>query len=208
MKKALAVFLSSAVIAAALLSGCSSAGTKGTEQLESSPKTEESSAPADTGKEEGSSAAGADAEAVKADKPYKIALITMDSIDQHWVNLNKGAQEAAKRDGVTVDFMSPDTKDDSKQIECVNNAVAGGYDAIMIAANGPDAISGSLKEAIDKGIKLVYVDSPANVDAEASFSTNNKEGGKSAGEEILNGKTLGGKVTDTGVSVLDKSNIQ
>ncbi|MFC2734157.1 MAG: ABC transporter substrate-binding protein [Oribacterium sp.] len=200
MKKALAVFLSSAVIAAALLSGCSSAGTKGTEQAESSPKTEESSTPADTGKEsskeEGSSKGGADAEAVKADKPYKIALITMDSIDQHWVNLNKGAQEAAKRDGVTVDFMSPDTKDDSKQIECVNNAVAGGYDAIMIAANGPDAISGSLKEAIDKGIKLVYVDSPANVDAEASFSTNNKEGGKSAGEEML--KALKAKGIESG----------
>ena len=29
---------------------------------------------------------------VKADKPYKLALITMDSLDQHWVTLNEGAQ--------------------------------------------------------------------------------------------------------------------
>ena len=44
--------------------------------------------------------------------------------------------------------MSPNTKDDAQQIECVNNAVAdGGYQAILVAANGPDAISSALKEA-------------------------------------------------------------
>ena len=116
---------------------------------------------------------------------YKIALITMDSIDQHWVTLNEGAQAEAEAEGVTVDFMSPDTKDDSKQIECVNNAIAGGYDAIMVAANGPDAISGALEEAIGAGIKIVYVDSPANVEAEATFSTDNKAAGKTAGEQML-----------------------
>ena len=63
----------------------------------------------------------------------------MDSIDQHWVTLNEGAQAEAKALGVTVSFMSPNTKDDAQQIECVNNAVAGGYEAIIVAANGPDA---------------------------------------------------------------------
>ncbi|MBQ7563466.1 MAG: substrate-binding domain-containing protein [Lachnospiraceae bacterium] len=130
-------------------------------------------------------AGGASDDDVTANGDYKIALITMDSIDQHWVTLNEGAQAEAEKHGVTVDFMSPDTKDDSKQIECVNNAVAGGYDAIMVAANGPDAISGALKEAMSAGIKIVYVDSPANVDAEATYSTNNKAAGKTAGEEMI-----------------------
>ena len=115
----------------------------------------------------------------------KIALITMDSIDQHWITMNEGAQKAAEELGVTVDFMSPNTKDDSQQIECVNNAVAGGYQAILVAANGPDAISSALKEASDAGVKIVYVDSPANVDAEATFSTDNKAAGQTAGEEML-----------------------
>nr|WP_274422778.1 substrate-binding domain-containing protein [Blautia sp. XA-2221] len=114
----------------------------------------------------------------------KIALITMDSIDQHWVRLNEGAQEEAKKEGVTVDYMAPNTKDDAQQIECVNNAIAGGYQAIIVAANGPDAISGALKEAEASGIKIVYVDSPANVEAEATFSTDNKAGGEKAGEEL------------------------
>ena len=121
---------------------------------------------------------------VKATGDEKIALITMDSIDQHWITLNEGAQEEAKELGVTVDFMSPNTKDDAQQIECVNNAVAGGYDAIMVAANGPDAISSALQEAKDQDVKIIYVDSPANVDAEATFSTDNKAAGKTAGEEM------------------------
>ena len=113
-----------------------------------------------------------------------IALITMDSIDQHWITLNEGAQKAAGELGVNVQFMSPNTKDDAQQIECVNNAVSAGAKAIIVAANGPDAISSALKEAKDKGVKIVYVDSPANVDAEATFSTDNKAAGKTAGEEM------------------------
>ena len=160
MKKKVLAILCSAALAIGLLAGCAQTGT----------------APAAAPEAASEEAAGGD---------YKIALITMDSIDQHWVALNEGAQEAAKEAGVTVDFMSPDTKDDSKQIECVNNAVAGGYDAIMVAANGPDAISGALNEALEAGIKIVYVDSPANVDVEATFSTNNEAAGKTAGEEML-----------------------
>lgn len=124
-------------------------------------------------------------ETVKADGDYKIALITMDSVDQHWVSLKEGAEEEAKADGVTVDFMAPDVKDDAKQIECINNAVAGGFDAILVAANSEDAVSGALQEAVDAGIKIVYVDSPANVEAEATFSTDNKAAGKTAGEEMI-----------------------
>lgn len=124
-------------------------------------------------------------ETVKADGDYKISLITMDSVDQHWVSLKEGAEEEAKADGVTVDFMAPDVKDDAKQIECINNAVAGGHDAILVAANSEDAVSGALQEAVDAGIKIVYVDSPANVEAEATFSTDNKAAGKTAGEEMI-----------------------
>ena len=118
-------------------------------------------------------------------KDIKIALITMDSIDQHWITLNEGAQKAAEELGVTVTFMAPNTKDDAQQIEQVNNAVSAGCQAIIVAANGPDAISSALNEAIAAGVKVVYVDSPANVEAEATFSTDNKAAGQTAGETML-----------------------
>ena len=139
---------------------------------------------------------------VTASKEWKIALITMDSIDQHWVTLNEGAQAKAAELGVKVDFMSPNTKDDAQQIECVNNAAAGGYDAIMVAANGPDAISSALKDASSKGIKIVYVDSPANVDAEATFSTDNKAAGKTAGEEMIKALEAAG-VTSGDIGIIN-----
>lgn len=161
------------VMGIGLLTGCGSTSSGSTAQE-----------PADT-----SSTTQSTAEADSADNQAatdaKIALITMDSIDQHWVTLNEGAQKAAQELGVTVDFMAPNTKDDALQIEQVNNAVAGGYDAILVAANGPDAISGALKEAAAAGVKIVYVDSPANVDAVATFSTDNAAAGKKAGEEML-----------------------
>ena len=144
-------------------------------------------------------------ETVKADGDYKIAVITMDSVDQHWVSLKEGAEEEAKADDVTVDFMAPDVKDDAIQIECINNAVAGGYDALMVAANSEDAVSGALQEAIDAGMKLVYVDSPANVEAEATFSTDNKAAGKTAGEEMI--KALEDKgVKDGSIGIVNINN--
>ena len=166
MKKRLFALLSCAALAAASITGCSS--QKPAESAAASAEAE--------------STTGAPSKEVG---DYKIALITMDSIDQHWVTLNEGAQEEAKELGVTVSFMSPNTKDDAQQIECVNNAVAGGYQAIIVAANGPDAISSALKEAKDAGIKIVYVDSPANVEAEATFSTDNEAAGKTAGDEMI-----------------------
>lgn len=132
----------------------------------------------------------------------KIALITMDQIDQHWVTLNEGAQKAAEELGVTVTFMAPNTKDDALQIEQVNNAVAGGYQAIIVAANGPDAISSALNEAISSGVKIVYVDSPANVAAEATFSTDNKAAGKTAGETMLAALTEKG-ITEGKIGIIN-----
>ncbi len=160
----------------------------------------------------GSAAAASSNEAVTASQEWKIALITMDSIDQHWVTLNEGAQEAAKELGVSVTFMSPNTKDDAQQIECVNNAVAGNYQAIIVAANGPDAISSALKEAASSGVKIVYVDSPANVDAEATFSTDNEAAGKTAGEEMIKALeaagTTSGKIGIVNVNAATDSTVK
>lgn len=173
MKKKVLSVLCCVAMVSSMLVGCGAA-------------KEETAAPAEETKEEAvEETTEAEAAEEVAGKDYKIALITMDSIDQHWVTMNEGAQAEAEASGVTVDFMSPDQKDDAKQIEYVNNAVAGGYDAIMIAANGPDAITGALQGALDAGMKIVYVDSPANLDAEATFSTDNKAAGKTAGEQMV-----------------------
>lgn len=134
-------------------------------------------------------ASGGSDEAASADtaEKSKVYLITMDQMDQHWQNVNKGAEEvaAANSDIIEYKWSAPDKKDDAQQIDKVNNAVSDGAKVILLAANGPDAISSALEEAAAKGVKIVYVDSPANFPGEATFATDNKAAGKTAGEQML-----------------------
>lgn len=142
-------------------------------------------------------------------KTYTIHLITMDQMDQHWVSCNQGAQDAGKELGVKVVFNSPDTKDDNKQIECINNSVAQGADAILVAANAPDSQVSALKEAAAAGVKIVYVDSPANFDSLRLFATDNEAGGRKIGEALLaelgNKGITSGKIGVIGVNPATES---
>lgn len=117
---------------------------------------------------------------------YKIFLITMDQMDQYWAGIDQGCKNAVEQLGnVDYKWTAPDVKDDAKQIEMINNAVANGANAILLAANGPDAVTAALKEADAKGVKIIYVDSPANFSAVTTYATNNEEAGKTAGVEML-----------------------
>ena len=77
---------------------------------------------------------------VKPEKKTKVVLITVDSINQYWLYVQKGARdEAAKLGGIDYKQMAPDRVDDAQQIERINNAVADGADVIIIASNSPTA---------------------------------------------------------------------
>ena len=146
MKRIFAALLASAMFATAF-TACSGGSSP------ASPSAPAESAPAasDTAPAASTPAASGDA--------YKIYMISMDQMDQHWVNMDKGCQEAvAELGNVDYKWTAPDVKDDAKQIECINNAVADGAQAILLAANGPDADVAALKEAEAAGVKIVYVD--------------------------------------------------
>jgi ribose transport system substrate-binding protein len=121
---------------------------------------------------------------------YKVYLITMDQMDQYWANIDKGCQQAVselKGEGTEVVYKwsAPDKKDDAQQIEKINNAIADGAQAILLAANGPTAVNASLQEAEDAGVKIVYVDSPAEFPAVRTLTTNNEAAGKTAGQALI-----------------------
>jgi ribose transport system substrate-binding protein len=121
-----------------------------------------------------------------APKTYKVFLITMDQMDQYWAGIDQGCKKAvAELGNVEYKWTAPDIKDDAKQIEMINNAVANGANAILLAANGPDAVTSALKEAQAKKVQIIYVDSPAKFAAVATFATNNEGAGNTAGLEML-----------------------
>ena len=122
-----------------------------------------------------------------AAQDVSIILVTMDGLDNHWVNVDKGAQAAAAELGIKYQWMAPDKKDTALQIEMLNNAVAAQCDGLVVAAVDPDAIVSTLQSAADAGIKIVYADSTANFDAVAKFTTDNYAAAKQAGEQMLAG---------------------
>lgn len=172
-KKLLSILLSAAMILGSAV-GCSQGGSEPAGKEAEENNTAEAEEP--------------------TDEKYKVVLITMDSTDQHWVSVDKGAKDKAGEYGnVEYKWMAPDKKDDAQQIERINNAIADGAQAIMIAANGPDAINATLEEAKSKGIKIIYVDSPAKVEAYATYATDNEAAGKIAGEEMIKALEKAGK---------------
>ncbi|SMP63423.1 substrate-binding domain-containing protein [Anoxynatronum buryatiense] len=134
----------------------------------------------------GSTNAGEPAGQATAEESFKVYLITMDQMDQHWVTVDAGAKQAAEELGnISYTWLAPDVKDDAKQIESINNAIAGGAQAILLAANGPNAVTSALREAENEGIKIIYVDSPADFPAVQTLATDNEAAGKTAGMEML-----------------------
>ena len=120
-----------------------------------------------------------------ADAGKTVYLITMDKMDQHWVKVDEGAKTMAKALGVNYKWDAPDVKDNAKQIEAVNNAVADKAGLILLAANDPKAISAVVKNAQAKGVKIIYVDSGADAPAIATLSTNNFQAGALAGKTMV-----------------------
>ncbi len=116
---------------------------------------------------------------------YDIYLITMDQQDQHWYKINQGAQNMADMLGVNYFWEAPVVKDTEKQIEILNQVVAGGANAVMIAANDPVLISGAIEDAKAKSVIIIYVDSPAYEEAVITLSTNNYNAGEIAGRQML-----------------------
>ncbi len=126
---------------------------------------------------------------------HTVYLITMDKMDQHWVKVDEGAKTMAKALGLKYKWDAPEAKDNAKQIEAVNNAVADKANLILLAATDPKAISTAIKNAQSKGVKIIYIDSPAEVPAIATLSTNNLQAGVMAGQTMVADLKAAGKAS-------------
>ena len=117
----------------------------------------------------------------------KVGLITMDQMDVHWVRLQQAAQakvDAYNEAGSSIEmvWMAPETKDNAQQIQKIEAAIADGVNYIIIACNDATSCNNALQEAVDEGIKIIYVDAPATLEATATYATDNYAGGVQAGE--------------------------
>lgn len=137
----------------------------------------------------------------------KVALITMDQMDVHWTRLEAAAEERvaelnAEGNNIEMTWLAPETKDNAQQIQKIETAIADGSEYIIIACNDATSCNNALQEALDAGIKIIYVDSPASLEGSATFATDNYAGGVQAGEYLLQVLTDAG-VTEGTIGIVD-----
>lgn len=118
-------------------------------------------------------------------KDYKITLITMDKTSYYWTIVDRGASDMARMLGVTYKWEAPKTRIVDEQVDKIKNAIEEGADALLIAASDPVRVSGAIEDAKAAGIKIIYVDTPANEEGIITLTTNNYSAGYTAGETMI-----------------------
>ena len=123
---------------------------------------------------------------------YQIALITMDSMDEHWLRLNAGAQDRARElreagTQVWVDWGAPviGKVDAAEQLRLIEDAITRRVDAIMLAPLHADALVPGINRAHAAGIKVILVDSGASTENwDAFLFTDNAAAARLAADEM------------------------
>ena len=174
-KKVLAVSLAFAMVASFTACGQSAATSSSA-----------STAPAESKAE---STAASTAEGNKAAGSY-IAIVSKGFQHQFWQVVKKGAEQAAKDNGVTITFDGPPTESDiAVQVDMLKNAMTKKPAAICLAALDTKSVMEQLNECKNNNIPVVGFDSGVPDAPEGSIyataSTDNYAAGGIAAENMF-----------------------
>ncbi|MFL5840450.1 MAG: sugar ABC transporter substrate-binding protein [Thermoleophilaceae bacterium] len=91
----------------------------------------------------------------------KFAMVTHSDEGSFWSVVKKGAQAAAKAEGVKL-IWSPSNNDPQKQAQLIDAAVSQKVDGLAVSVPNADAIKGSLQKAKAAGIPIITLNSGAD----------------------------------------------
>jgi ribose transport system substrate-binding protein len=91
-------------------------------------------------------------------KPYKIIYIQGVTGNPFYMSVTCGGAEAAKRLGATFDAQGPAQYTPAQQMRVLDAVIAGQPDGIMFTADDPVALTATLLEAKERGIKIISID--------------------------------------------------
>ncbi len=132
-----------------------------------------------------------------SDGKIKITLITMDSIDEHWLKVKDGAQTKANELGnIDLTFNAPPGKVDAAvQLQMVEDAITKKADVIMLAPLNKDALVPGVEKAKAAGIKVIIIDSAVGTsNYDAFFFTDNGAAARLAADELAKNINSRGKI--------------
>jgi len=105
----------------------------------------------------------------RSSKSVVVGLLPKFTSDPYFVAANKGAQEAAKELGLTVEFNGPVDTNVAAQADIIDRWVRRRVAAIAVSANDPNALAPALKRAAAAGIKTMTWDADVAPDARPVF---------------------------------------
>jgi ribose transport system substrate-binding protein len=123
-----------------------------------------------------------------------VALVLKTLNHPFFVDMRRGAQEAADRLGVTLQVQAAEREIDvEKQMQIVENLIQTGIQALCITPSGSREIVSALVKARDAKVPIVVVDTRLDAKAAADagvkpatfVGSDNYEGGKLAGEYMV-----------------------
>jgi ribose transport system substrate-binding protein len=139
----------------------------------------------------------------KAGKQYRLALIVKTRNNPFFDPMIKAAEAEAKVIGAVLEVQSPAQETDKeRQFALVQDVIARGVDAVLIAPADSKGIVPALKQAQERGILVINLDNRVDPATAAAKGLNlggyvgadNEEGGRLAGEAMVEALTGSGKV--------------
>lgn len=123
----------------------------------------------------------------KLERKINISVILKSTTSQFFKSVSDGANSAAKEYNLTISCVGPNNEEDyESQNRMIENAINQNVDVIVLSAIDYSKTVEPVERAIDKGIKVVIIDSDVNSDKVTTrISTNNYEAGSMAGKEVL-----------------------
>jgi simple sugar transport system substrate-binding protein len=120
------------------------------------------------------------------------AMVTHSDEGSFWSVVKKGAQQAAKDEGVKL-IWSPSNNDPQKQAQLIDAAVSQKVDGLAVSVPNADAIKGSLAKAKAAGIPIITLNSGADQFQALGAITHVGQ------TEEIAGEAAGKKLKDAGV---------
>jgi simple sugar transport system substrate-binding protein len=164
-----------ALCVAALVAGCGG-GSKKSSTSNSSGATSSTS-----------SGGSSDTATLTQGSGLTIAMVTHSDEGSFWSVVKKGAQQAAKDEGVKL-IWSPSNNDPQKQAQLIDAAVSQKVDGLAVSVPNADAIKGSLAKAKAAGIPIVTLNSGEEdskaLGAITHVGQDEAVAGKAAGEKL------------------------
>jgi ribose transport system substrate-binding protein len=141
-------------------------------------------------------------EAPKAESPAapRVALVLKTLNSPFFIDMERGAQEAAKRLGVNLTVQAAEREVDvDKQMQIIENLIQTGVKVLLVTPSGSKEIVPAIAKANKAGIRVIVVDTrvdpqaakDAGITVDSYIGSDNYEGGKIAGRYLV--EATGGK---------------